>query len=271
MTKRKNPDVEIKNIIDTYLNGFPASAYRMFKKMMRTFQDELVIEDLDKSQFYRVRYSKNILTSRYEMFHVPYNSCEIVSNARYSIAGYPSLYIGDDINTCLMEIKKHYSPKDSNNYYISKLILNDKPENYRNKQIKACIIDVSNNNSELSTLFNFCNSYTNYNDEASFNKDYIIPQLLMQWLRNNIKDEKGETKHICGIKYKPQNGNGYSYVFPTNKEKGLPFCPYLIRLFSISNPIQFNVTNGQIKNIDEIKEQLDKAEIYQIKNKRYKD
>ena len=230
----------IKEIVDIYLNGMPASAYNKFKRFMKEHKLKFTFDEISVDNLYRARVSEFELSKPEEMFHVPYNECYKVSNSRYSIAGYPSLYLGEDIDTCINEIAKHYDLSKNVKLYISKITVNKTPENYRTKQIKLKVIDATKKESPLIELFNELNkNITNdvENGKINFNKTYIIPQLFMQWIRNNIKEEEGTIKHIYGIKYKSEIGAGYNFVFPTNREKGKRFCPYLRRLFYVSKPI----------------------------------
>ena len=54
---------------------------------------------------YRMRISKETL-SKEKMFHVPFNMREKVSSARFSIPGFPCLYLGTSLEVCWNEIKR---------------------------------------------------------------------------------------------------------------------------------------------------------------------
>lgn len=79
-----------------------------------------------------------------------------------------------------------------------------------------------------------------------FAAEYIIPQLLMQWVRNEIRSNKGdEYDQLVGIRYfscasvKASN-MGFNYVFPTSgqqKSAELPYCSVLTRSFRLTNPV----------------------------------
>ena len=63
---------------------------------------------------YRMRISKETL-SKEKMFHVPFNMREKVSSARFSIPGFPCLYLGTSLEVCWNEIKRSL---ESENKYL---------------------------------------------------------------------------------------------------------------------------------------------------------
>lgn len=97
----------LKRSIKYYLNGFPAKAYIEFKYVMNILTKSSSIfyqenaskqfEDFNRNplKLFRVVGVDDIKTySRSRVFHTPYNLRSKVSTSRYSIAGYPSLYLG---------------------------------------------------------------------------------------------------------------------------------------------------------------------------------
>ena len=85
---------------------------------------------------------------------------------------------------------------------------------------------------------------TNKNDP--FAAEYIIPQLLMQWVRNEIGTNKGdEYDQLVGIRYfscasVKASEMGFNYVFPTSgqqKSAELPYCSVLAKAFRLTNPV----------------------------------
>lgn len=104
--------------VKCYLNGFPARAYSKFKTLMETLMvqplqlyEKSIYEQLfdkynDPLDLYRiVGVSDNKKYDRTRVFHTPYNLRSKVSTSRYSIAGYPSLYLGTSIDLCREEVR----------------------------------------------------------------------------------------------------------------------------------------------------------------------
>lgn len=55
----------------------------------------------ERSPFYRMRVNnKNSLFSNSEMFYIPFDLSHLVSNQRFSLSGYPCLYLGTSTYGC---------------------------------------------------------------------------------------------------------------------------------------------------------------------------
>lgn len=128
--------VDLKNIkrvcglliraVNHYLNGFPAKAYSSFERAMdllminplRIYQKSVMEQfevpgnryrkDEDLNLFRVVSVQDNKPYTRTRVFHTPYTMRSKVSTSRYSIAGYPSLYLGTTLSLCCEEI--HMNP-----------------------------------------------------------------------------------------------------------------------------------------------------------------
>ncbi len=110
----------IKKSIKHYLNGFPAKAYNSFSTLMDILQQtplrvykkscyEILGMYNDRLNLFRVaNVDDNIPYARTRIFHTPYNLRSKVSTSRYSIAGYPSLYLGTSLELCCEEVQ--YNP-----------------------------------------------------------------------------------------------------------------------------------------------------------------
>ena len=81
---------------------------------------------------------------------------------------------------------------------------------------------------------------------APFKDEYIIPQLLMQWVRNEICiKENDDYNELVGIRYfscasVKASDMGFNYVFPTSgnpKSADLPYCSVLAKAFRLTNPV----------------------------------
>lgn len=116
----------LKKAVDHYLNGFPAKAYTSFEKAMELLMknplkiyQKSAIEQFETSGnrykkgedlnlFRVVSVQDNKPYTRARVFHTPYTMRSKVSTSRYSIAGYPSLYLGTTLPLCCEEI--HMNP-----------------------------------------------------------------------------------------------------------------------------------------------------------------
>jgi len=90
-----------------------------------------------------------------------------------------------------------------------------------------------------------CN-YSKRHHNANFHKEYIIPNLLMQWVSSN------RNKNISGISYRStkilnqkNKGIGLNIIIPPKMEKIPPnffgHCPILKDTFTMTNPVSWTV------------------------------
>lgn len=274
--------------VNHYLNGFPSKAYTSFEraikllmgKPLKIYQKSVMEQfeipgyryrkDDDLKLFRVVSVDDNKPYSRVRVFHTPYNLRSKVSTSRYSIAGYPSLYLGTSLALCCEEI--HMNPHQNfalasmfklertleyTNTNIRVIELGVKPQdflelNYSNESHDRRISQNLLNDSEIRSayllwypLIASC-SYIRTNKNDPFAAEYIIPQLLMQWVRNEIGSNKGdEYNQLVGIRYfscasVKASDMGFNYVFPTSgqqKSAELPYCSVLTKAFRLTNPV----------------------------------
>jgi len=267
--------------VEKYLDGFPAKAYRNIKDLMKILENtplktyyKSISEQLDGAyrreplNLYRVTcVNDNIPYDRSRVFHTPYYLRSKVSTSRYSIAGFPSLYLGTSIDLCCEEV--HLNPHqefalvsrfqferqfERNQTEIKVIELAIKPQdffnenvtdNYRNnRSIKNSILNDSYVRSAYILwypLIAAC-SFIRVNKKDPFAAEYIIPQLLMQWVRSEINISKSRYDRLVGIRYfscasEKASEMGFNYVFPASgKKTPKSFCPTLVKAFKLTKP-----------------------------------
>lgn len=269
------------NIVKTvriYNNGLPASAYEFFNRVMKKLIKTPIkiypksgwtkaFEDNDPLRLFRVvNVNEDTVFPRSRVFHTPYNLRSKVSTCRYSIAGYPSLYLGTSVELCLNELKCNPQTKISlcsrfqldrnltkNEYEINVIELAIKPQDFfnysgennivnRGRYIRGgLLLDSEVRKSYLMwyPLIAACSFIRAYKSDP-FAPEYVIPQLLMQWLRNWNKDNH----KLFGLRYfscasKRASERGFNYVFPTSgEEHGMikNYCAVLVDSFKTSLP-----------------------------------
>ena len=273
----------IVKAIRHYLNGYPDKAYNSMERLMtrmtssyagnyfQTAMDEFRFEE--ENRFYPLYLFRatsvpdNQPYERERIFHTPYNMRSRVSTNRYSIAGFPSLQLGTSLELCCEEI--HLNPHqgfsiaarfEPDVYYkfedkpISFIDLAIKPQDFigpyadnrtmgRNVN-QHTLIDPQAKAAYLSwyPLIAAC-SYIRVNKEDPFAAEYIIPQLLMQWVRSEMQATKKHKNQLVGIRYFScssirASDMGFNYVFPTSGEqrKDKPYCPVLTDAFRLTKP-----------------------------------
>ena len=281
--------------LQEYLKGFPAKAYAEFEKVMgklrnnslkvyqKTSYGEYIINFNDVLSLFRVvNVEDNRTYDRKRVFHTPYNLRSKVSSSRYSIAGYPSLYLGTTLKLCCAEtangkklslasmfkICRNFS---QTGVHIEVIELGIKPQDFievfsrrnfeddvsREKwEFKRLLMqnDVKNAYCFWYPLIACC-SYIRVNKKDPFAPEYIIPQLLMQWVRNEMCYNDGKFKKLMGIRYFScasikASKMGFNYVFPTSGEKmnaDSQYCDVLSKTFVLTKPVY-------IRDFDSIEE-----------------
>ena len=89
---------------------------------MKNYQELLNIKVFNKNySFYRIRIHKtNFTLSQQEFFHIPFNLRGKVKTQRFSIPGFPSLYLGTTIYVCWEELNRpNINEFQANFFYTS--------------------------------------------------------------------------------------------------------------------------------------------------------
>lgn len=270
--------------VDDYLNGFPAKALEAFNKVMKILKDhplhiyqksvsknEDTIENKEQNDirlFRAVRVSDNIPYDRTRVFHTPFDLRAKVSTSRFSIAGFPSLYLSTSLELCCEEINADINNEliiasvfkmeryiENSGVGIQVIELGIKPqdfltfdnkiENKRLNRVRQILgaDEIKSNYLLWYPLIAAC-SFIRVNKKDPFAAEYIIPQLLMQWVRNEIIER--ENNKVIGIRYfscasLKASDMGLNYVFPASgRIKAPKFFPYSLTLaqaFHLTEPV----------------------------------
>jgi hypothetical protein len=197
----------ILGAIGNYLDGFPSSAYQMLEQGMKVViqhAQEFYNEKPRNPYTYRMRIGNNHVFNSREMFHIPFELRGIVSTQRYSIPGLPCLYLGSSSYVCWEEMNK----PDLNSVQTSMFVV--KPDEkielldlgYPPNVIRESIEELMCKAYGTDEWDKFMSSLIGYlviwpliaacsvrvlNRNDSFKPEYIIPQLLLQWVRLSPK------------------------------------------------------------------------------------
>jgi hypothetical protein len=247
----------IENLIlclEEYYNGNPYKAYEKLDIVFRNDYKDLyaIINQKEygvNESFFRIRLSdKNYPFQKTEMFHIPFELRNKVSTQRFSIPGFPSLYLGRTVYICWEELNRPTI---------------DKIQAIRYKNIKPIkLLDLTPPNKEcddIDELYRFlmtfplimCCSVKVKDTTDTFKPEYIIPQLLLQWIRNNdiLDGIQYKSTHITSKVFN-ENTELINLVLPvkTNNENGL--CKKLTKHFESTEVISWNLyqfaTGGEI-------------------------
>ncbi|MGI6671588.1 MAG: leucine-rich repeat domain-containing protein [Christensenellales bacterium] len=272
-----DPDlfVEVKTVcrnicaaVDFSFRGYPGKAYKSFERVMEILRkDPLLINKnkINEECLYRVvDVESAAVPNRQRVFHVPFNMRSRMSTQRYSIPGFPSLYLGTSVELCCMELSK-----DPQRDYVCvsryELQTDIRVHSYHDETSQRPVFDndefeifdvsikpnqakekLCHNDEKIAKymkwypLISAC-SYIRAMRDAPYSAEYIIPQLFIQWVRSEHEDA------VVGIKYFScasvhASGLGYNYVFPTI---GVPhharktithYCARLSHRFKLTAP-----------------------------------
>lgn len=226
-------------------------------------------------RYYRIRSVETrkteIESNKNELFHIPYSKRAYCSNERFSLAGFPSLYLSTSLQIAWQECRY---PKS---YYFSeyeyKLSNNELKESFNvlalyspNEILQYGISERHNNfdiwlNIFIRYLIQYplilaC-SFVNHRGDAPFKQEYIIPQLLLQWVKRNYETIKGISYFSCvDLKLFDRKWSGYNLVFPVIDGKD-EYSKDLRKLFEWSDPKFYSLSISEDKIVSKTCEILD--------------
>lgn len=176
--------------------------------------------------------------NREDLFHMPFDSLQVQGNQRYSINGFPCLYLGKTIYDCWEETRRADLSKV--NYAAFK--------NTRDLSLIAieCPDKVSDKDDIIKYfIFALCTKMVSLEDDRSnFKYHYVIPELLLTVLVNIMvtdKDFKYEGIRFISSRYYDEKLNifsvkpiFYNYVFPIQEPSDKGHCKKLKDTFKVS-------------------------------------
>lgn len=189
---------------------------------------------------------------REDMFHIPLDKRGLVETQRYSVPGYPCIYLAHRIYGCWEEMGR----PDFGTVMVSKfetqkeLKLLDlripSKELWENDMVRCILIFPL----VIASMVQVKNSKDTYKPE------YLIPQLLTEWVISKNRDKKGE--EILGIVYTSAQKNddfdfpedSYdNYAIPVLKPLGSnKYCKRLKDYFKLTSPTYYDLE--VLKHVD---------------------
>lgn len=225
-------DGKISDAISTICDTF-------FTKKKRPFYREQIKREV---YFYRIREngSYNLYTQR-EMFHIPFEMRGKASNQRFSLAGYPCLYLGRSIYGCWKETQRPNI--DKFNVVALRSI----------KEFNMLSLTIPNIQTESDLTYNYlmslplrlaCSLVANSKDDP-FKPEYIIPQLVLNCVVKKMKSGDEKDKDYDGIQYTSTifgSANDRfknetlltNYVLPIKESNKIGLCSELTTFFEMS-------------------------------------
>lgn len=268
----KDINLSIFNAIGKYLDGYPSCAFEIIDSIITKYSEYLKItldNTKETSMLFRMRKGSNYPFSKKDLFHIPYSLQHIVSAQRYSIAGFPSLYLGSTVFVCWDELGR----PNLSEVHISRYMVKT-PISILDFGLRPCDIanmlseEIKNNNHDkliqnkiIPYLYVWpliaASSYKVKFQNAPFKPEYIIPQLILQVIKKSnmfdgiryfsVKGSLGKTD----TKFIDDSIYITNYVFPAKERNNKGFCNRLTNMFEMTDPIQWDaVFLSNYKNND---------------------
>jgi len=252
-----------------YLRGEIPAAYDSMKMAFELTHEILIRKSvngaLSRGHFvFKARVKKDNAPQqilRKDMFHIPFEKRHLVADQRFSAHGIPSVYLGESIYDCYLELGKpnldnflvslfHIPPEVklidltfSNHKHDLWLLLHQ--TNKDNAKYFATL-DKLVDDFLLWPLIMACSIVCRY-PEAPFKQEYIVPQMLYQLCNTDTG--------FNGIKYystkiperdrsKLQNVM-INYALPAQDIKNAGYCPFLSGRLCLTDPINHTICKDQ--------------------------
>lgn len=210
------------DIIRSFQEGRMMHAFTSFYELFCTYIERMRFNEIpQETKLYRMRQGKNdceTYTSE-EMFHIPFELNHLVGNERFSISGFPSLYLGGSVYVCWEELRRP-------SFEYASIAL------FKTRQkIRVLDLSIKDHYSFTKHLFSDCLtlacSLQVAHPKAPFKPEYIIPQLLMQALVEYMNIHKNSS--LLGIQYTSVHVEDYELWinFPKNRRNRKLFFNYV--------------------------------------------
>lgn len=234
----------INKSVEWYYKGAIGQASKTFEATLKEIDYNMLIPlgTVPVNQdFYRTRLSVSML-GRNDLFHNPFQNRHLVNTTRYSIPGLPALYLGSSAYVCWEE----YNRPPVKDLFFSRFTNIQPLKTVKIQRIGDFLMETKNDASgeRMQKLMRYlalfplsiaCSIKTK-ESAGAFRPEYIIPQLLLQYVTAD-EDIAGVMFPSTKVDYnKISEVPAYNYVFPVKKLSESGFCSTLCELFSLTNP-----------------------------------
>ncbi len=238
--KKKNKELidGISESIRLYYEGRHSCAFKQLNEHIAPKSWGVIL--FENHDFYRMRmFDEAEIHDRNGMFHIPFNKRTIVKTQRYSAPGYPCLYLGKSAYICWEEMLRPNLDKcyvsrfhSANHIFVFDLSL---PAKSRLKIDKMFRFDLLRFPLVIACMVKVAKP------KDPFKPEYIIPQLLMEW----VIEQRDDNQNLMGIAYHSvHKSNDFNFSLAKSVNLAIPaFLPakgdYSMRLcemFQVTEP-----------------------------------
>jgi hypothetical protein len=250
---------DILKIFDYYDAANMSVLYHHFSEMMNKIEPFLMTKNIGTvgyesyRSYYRIRAGEKAYT-RKDLFHIPLEKRQLIKSYRYSIPGYPCLYLSSGLEMCWFECGM---PKEFS-YAAFKLEADDACKvklidfsmtpvdlvssihiNYLNHPEDSGLIDKYIANYLVHFPLRAACSLEVANRDVSFIEEYMFPQQLLLWVRENDCYD-GIVYRTSSAIEKAREWNYINLVMPAKDIEG-GYCKHLNNLFTITEPVKVEI------------------------------
>lgn len=254
--------------LDKYLHGFPSDAYSIFSNCMKKNEsliDFFTLSGINSGRtpvqsLFKLRESIEPNLQRKELFHVPLSKRKSIKSYRFSIPGIPSLYLGSSIYICWEELSRipltelhaaKFTLVEGESISLLNIGLSTEYiKELKDKGLAEGVVDNSKGSQILlSILKNFlllwpliasCHMRVK-NPDLEFKPEYILPQLLMQFIMHN--DKYDGIVYLSTKKYVHSIPLSYCRNIALPVKKQIPkneYCESLCLKWKLTEPLPLN-------------------------------
>ncbi|MDX2361995.1 MAG: RES domain-containing protein [Crocinitomicaceae bacterium] len=241
-----------------YYAGSPVKAYFEFSKAIKdsNFLGYLPpTAGFEKdTNFYRTRIShSNYALNKEDLFHVPFQKRRKLSTQRYSIPGFPTLYLSSSMHVAWEEMrrpdfKKIQAVRLLNKVYLRCIDLTTDKYKRSYEFNPPSWMATDKESDDLYAVMAWpviaaC-SFKVGNASDAFKPEYIIPQLLLQFVQQNpdIHGVKFSSTHI-DLNNENMNGQMYNLAIPVRENTPSGHCPQLTKMFHSTEVLSSQVVD----------------------------
>lgn len=253
----------IINSLENYRSGLVGDAFSILEQSLNKIEGRLLQIDIRgqgiPNRYCRIRPDKG--DARSDLFHIKFSEVTKVKAYRYSVAGYPCLYlagskgsVGDALSLCWLETGM------PSQFYWSEFQINS---------VKEAINVVDFISSPFMNAFNLSHLYTmalknvprddfivnaifTYpimaacsvvvaDKKQNFCPEYIIPQMFLSWIRKN-KKLRGVAYYSCTDYRGARNYAAFNVALPPVEFETDGHCEVLKGEFLLSCPEKINIS-----------------------------
>ena len=215
---------------------------------------------INQRGLYRARKGTYRKYERNELFHISFEKREKVATQRYSIPGLPCLYLGSSLYVCWEELGRpdinslqvaQFEVKTGKNLSIltigpaPSVLVAELSKLKLSNQDKLPSMKMMEN---AATYFSICwpiilsCSLRVSKPKEPFVPEYIIPQLVLQWVTSKESIDGIQYPSITVDQNHVSSIHTINYVFPVKSKINMyGLCNFLARTFSLTEPLSWGI------------------------------